>query len=405
MRTITDEHGGSSKNYPFQIPPLKVGTIDSLMSLSDDLAKQDLFVEQTTKKIERSYVDLYKSEAQSEAKDEKVEVQVPELKVGDLNAVQFAQNFKWDPVRYPFKRATMKAMTDMIVKDSVKAENDLKNNVQAYNELRAAISAIEKRENGNLLVKSLSPYVKQDQVLETEHMASVFIVLRKNRVDDFLATYESCDDSIDEKDKKRLLGIPFDDGKEAAAVEALRKADMMVTSSVVPRSALKLTEDDEYALFRVVILRRNLNLFKFACRERRWVVRDYSPEDKSASALKEELKTMKAQKQQKWNFLMTWCQTNYGSILSGWLHLKAIRTYIESILRYGLPANFTAILVQPKKGAEKKLRNALHAEFSKSTSLFGGKQDKDATVEADIAGLGGVGDFYPYVYLTLDLDA
>ena len=83
MRTITDEHGGSSKNYPFQIPPLKVGTIDSLMSLSDDLAKQDLFVEQTTKKIERSYVDLYKSEAQSEAKDEKVEVQVPELKVGD----------------------------------------------------------------------------------------------------------------------------------------------------------------------------------------------------------------------------------------------------------------------------------------------------------------------------------
>ena len=36
---------GISKNYKFQIPDLKVGTLDSLIGLSDDLGKIDLFAE------------------------------------------------------------------------------------------------------------------------------------------------------------------------------------------------------------------------------------------------------------------------------------------------------------------------------------------------------------------------
>lgn len=36
---------GLSRNYKFQIPDLKVGTLDSLIGLSDDLGKIDMFAE------------------------------------------------------------------------------------------------------------------------------------------------------------------------------------------------------------------------------------------------------------------------------------------------------------------------------------------------------------------------
>ena len=40
-----------STNWKFPIPDLKVGTLDQLVGLSDDLGKLDLFVEQITRKV------------------------------------------------------------------------------------------------------------------------------------------------------------------------------------------------------------------------------------------------------------------------------------------------------------------------------------------------------------------
>lgn len=54
----TSKENNLSHNYLFGIPDLKVGTLDSLMALSDDLAKIDIFVESTTKKIVRQLVEI-----------------------------------------------------------------------------------------------------------------------------------------------------------------------------------------------------------------------------------------------------------------------------------------------------------------------------------------------------------
>ncbi len=56
-RRTSKEHNYSN-NYNFNIPDLKVGTLDSLMALSDDLQRIDLFVENTTKKIVRQLMDI-----------------------------------------------------------------------------------------------------------------------------------------------------------------------------------------------------------------------------------------------------------------------------------------------------------------------------------------------------------
>ncbi|GBP83905.1 V-type proton ATPase subunit C [Eumeta japonica] len=43
--------GNLSVNYKFHIPDLKVGTLDQLVGLSDDLGKLDGFVENVTRKV------------------------------------------------------------------------------------------------------------------------------------------------------------------------------------------------------------------------------------------------------------------------------------------------------------------------------------------------------------------
>jgi hypothetical protein len=39
---------------------------------------------------------------------------------------------------------------------------------------------------------------------------------------------------------------------------------------------------------------------------------------------------------------------------------QAIRVFVESVLRYGLPVNFVAALIKPGRGADKKLHELLH---------------------------------------------
>jgi len=65
---------------------MKVGTLDSLMSLADELGKADSYVEGVTRKAERSLADAY---AASEAG-------APALRVGNLPVADAAKRFSWD---------------------------------------------------------------------------------------------------------------------------------------------------------------------------------------------------------------------------------------------------------------------------------------------------------------------
>ncbi|CAH2007260.1 unnamed protein product [Acanthoscelides obtectus] len=51
MNDLTSKQNNLSTNFKFQIPDLKVGTLDQLVGLSDDLGKLDGFVEQVTRKV------------------------------------------------------------------------------------------------------------------------------------------------------------------------------------------------------------------------------------------------------------------------------------------------------------------------------------------------------------------
>ena len=87
--------------------------------------------------------------------------------------------------------------------------------------------------------------------------------------------------------------------------------------------------------------------------------------------------------------LMRWCKTHYGEAFVAWMHIKVIRVFVESVLRYGLPVDFTAVLYKVGMGKEQQLTQAL---------------DKALGTTADDAG-GDEGDeeFHDFVLLKFEL--
>ena len=60
---------------------------------------------------------------------------------------------------------------------------------------------------------------------------------------------------------------------------------------------------------------------------------------------------------------MQWCGASFSDAFTSWVHIKALRVFVESVLRYGLPPNFhVAVLEYPKKNG-KKLRQVLQGLY------------------------------------------
>jgi len=164
---------------------------------------------------------------------------------------------------------------------------------------------------------------------------------------------------------------------------------------VVPRSAELVSEDVEYQLFRVIVFKQSLDEFKHAARDKKYIVRDfvYNPNYNP----KEDKKKLEAEKDKLKKNLIRWCKANFAESFIGWIHVKAIRVFVESVLRYGLPTNFQAMLLLPHKNKDRQLRKVLHDLYAhlSSKTVFGGKGE---TADEDDE------NFFPYVFLEVNLD-
>jgi len=344
-RKITDENDLATQ-YKFAVPDLKVGTLDSLMALSDDLGRVDGYVEGVARKIAQQLYEVLDNPT------DRGEV----LTVGQNNYENHIRYFNWDEAKYPSTQS-LKVITEVIHAQCHKFDEELKNKASEYNNLVHTLSAEERKAGGNLSLRDISESVKQEDVVQTEYMETVFIVVTKHSYKDFLATYER------------------------------------LNQYVLPRSAKQLDEDNEYTLVRVVLFKKFVQDFANSCREKRWIVKDYVYDPNKS--LKAEKKKMEAERDKLKKNMIRWCKTNFAESFVGWVHIKAIRTFVESVLRYGLPINFQAVLLMPKKGKQTKLRKVLSDMFSHlaAKSVFNHKGEDD-----------DMENFFPYVSLDVNLN-
>jgi len=225
-----------------------------------------------------------------------------------------------------------------------------------YNSISHSIAAEERKQGGTLLVKSLDEVVKRSDLTETDYLTTLLVVVPKFSIKEWMVSYER------------------------------------LTDFILPRSTRQLAEDIDYALFTVVLFRRVAEDFRNIAREKRFTVRDFKLEDDGKNSAEERSKLLTEKDRQKRN-LTRWCKTNFAEAFVAWLHLKAIRTFVESVLRFGLPINFQAVLLLPHKKEDKRLREVLNDCF-RHLGTQHTSRDKDEDVEK----------FYPYVYLPIDLN-
>jgi len=168
-------------------------------------------------------------------------------------------------------------------------------------------------------------------------------------------------------------------------------------TNVVPGSAIKLTPEGyegEFCLYRILVFKRGADTIKNLCRDKRYTVRPFKYDPEEEKNQEEEKKKVEKKIKKTWNHMVNWSKTMYSEIFSSWIHLKAIRVYVEDVLRFGLPVDVQSFILEPKRGKESKLRLVLR-ELYKHLDKGGLTSELDPG-ETDISGFGS--DFYPYVY-------
>jgi V-type H+-transporting ATPase subunit C len=135
---LTAQLGAHASCQKFNIPDLKVGTLDSLVATSDQLAKLDPFVESVVRKIVKYIYDIVDVDDRPNLHDN--------LVIGQhkLPTDVYVSRFQWDMARYPNKQPVPN-IVDMIAKIINDIDGEYKRKTTAYNNARSQALALERK--------------------------------------------------------------------------------------------------------------------------------------------------------------------------------------------------------------------------------------------------------------------
>ena len=200
---------------------------------------------------------------------------------------------------------------------------------------------MERKQTGSLLVRNLGDLVKKEHfILGSDYLVTLLVVVPKGLYKEWNTKYEN------------------------------------LTSMIVPRSTHLIFEDNDHGLFNITLFQKVVDEFKVKARENKFVVRDFQYNEEDIAKGKNELAKLENDKKKQHQFLFRWVKVNFSEAFIAWIHVKALRLFVESVLRYGLPVNFLAVLIYPNKKQTRKLRETLNQLYAHlDTSIGQGKFD------------------------------
>jgi V-type H+-transporting ATPase subunit C len=363
--------------FEFKVPKLKTSTLDTMMTLGDDLAKHDQALESIMSKVLRTLNEV----SGLEEKDFIPAVVMPDEQI--FSAEVFTTFFQWDDNQYLIS----KSLTDIvnaIVKKCSRYDEELKIKVAEYQTLRNNAGAIQRKTQGPLTTRSLDGIIRPEHIFvkDSEYLQTLYVIVPKKDQQEFENNYED----LEKKPKGEELEDHFKN---------------TVGMCVVPNSADIILEDAEHILYSVVLLRKKAQDFKEACTSKKWHTREFEYDSKRAELAKMEAQDLTDKIENTRTELYEWTKTAFSECYSAWLHLKAVRIFVESVLRYGLPPQFCSVLLKIK-GNETKVHKYFREHYKHLLN------DQPAYVEDESMGalaqqLHGM-EFHPYVLITLNVN-
>ncbi|MED6274766.1 hypothetical protein CHARACLAT_019706, partial [Characodon lateralis] len=334
-RTITKTHLASS--WKFSIPDLKVGILDSLVRVSDDLSKLDTLTESVIKKTCQCLKEVMEPPGdkvqeyalangdhrmnQRSAAPSPLKTYLTSLRVDLIN---YVTKFQWDKAKYP-TALPLSTLTDLINKEISQVETELRSRATAYNSLKATLQSLEHNLNGNLQTRSLNDIVRKEDLVVSEYLTTLLVVVSREKYLQWEKSYE------------------------------------FLSEFVVPRSSRKIFEDGDGGIFSVTLFKRVVCEFKAKAQESKFIVREYSFDVEERKH--QEIMKLTVHKKEQYGIFVRWLKVNFPQVFFAWIHLKALRVFVESVLRYGLPVNYQAFLLETDRKRSKKLKEELSSLF------------------------------------------
>ncbi|OAX39006.1 ATPase, V1 complex, subunit C [Rhizopogon vinicolor AM-OR11-026] len=331
------QHSRSAGVAELAIPSFKTGTLDSLIALSEELPKQDAFFTATVAKT----VDTLRNLLNNDPTKLVQHVLVNEQSVDDY----ILGGWQWNSGRYGAQRS-LREMVDVLNKEMASIDNVMKSKLNNYNLVKGSLVQMQRKKTGNLSVRSLVGVVSREDVIQdSEYLETCLVAVPKTLIKEWDAKYER------------------------------------LTNMVVPRSSSHIVSDSEYSLFGVVIFRRIHDEFVQKCRENKFIVRDFVYSEEQIAKQEEELEIADTTEKELWTELLRLSRTNFSESFQILVHLKVLRLFVESVLRYGLPANYVGLAIRPEPKYTKKTLSVLMSHFSYLGPRSSGRSKKQSANE------------------------
>ncbi|XP_052475582.1 V-type proton ATPase subunit C 1-A-like isoform X1 [Carassius gibelio] len=280
-----------------------------------------------------------------------------------VDLATYVTRFQWDRAKYPTAQP-LKTLTDIISKQVSQVDIELKSRRAAYSQVNASIQSFERKTEGSLQTRALTNIVKrEDLVLNSEYLTTLLVVVPRTAYALWEKTYES------------------------------------MSKFVVPRSSRKLIEDVNAGIFTVTLFKNVTAEFKTNAKKHKFTVREYNLDEGEKQM--QEMNRLTLNKKELCRTFVCWLKVNFSEIFVAWIHIKVLRTFVESVLRYGLPVSFQAILLQPGKKNRKQLRQQLGSLFKHlDPAAVTGKPD----VGLDIPdGSSGQQEYFSYIFYPIKI--
>lgn len=237
----------------------------------------------------------------------------------------FVKSFQWNVLKYRTDY-TVGEVAETLIKEAQQIDNLIKARMATYNQAKSAVTAVERKNAGTLITKDLGDYLTKDDFVQSEMMATLLVIVHKINKNKWESNYE-------------------------------RLSEM-----VVPRSSRFIVEEGDHSLYTVTVFNKVKDEFVKNASSEGFVIREYVYDAERITLSKETNVAMQSDLKAQWNSLVRLLKTNFGELFSAWVHLKVLRLFVESVLHYGLPPFFLALILKPigkDSRADKKLRIAL----------------------------------------------
>jgi V-type H+-transporting ATPase subunit C len=391
-KVIRDKIGilGAIRDFPVATDLALFQSTDQLMAVADDLGRLDITASGLLTRTARNIADITKKVKQETEKGwsdicpggtfETLTAPSLDVIVSDGSSEslytldEYIQHWAWDEFQLAKKGTMINELYTRCNAEVQRLEEELRNGTTLYTDATNRVINFRRRDEGNLLVRNLDKIgsgmreVKTQAeyraglsssapiYVHTRNISTILVVVKKGQAEDFERSYD--------------LGQDF----------------------VVPLSLQKLHSDNEFICYSVSLLTPNIDEYKSATKERQWHVRDFAYNPRMSEELAREAERTVAGYIEEAKKYVELLETTFSHLAIFWVHIKAVRIFVEATLLYGIETRFRSYLVIASPKNVTKIHKQLSLVF-----------DDGMTDAAADDAVGEDSEYHPYVSFQLNL--